>query len=169
MSDLDGDGFEDIVSVHEADIVYDGRPEVIAANKGDQNAGSGGNEVVIPKNISIFVLPRNPLDGVQWREQVLGKALIPTNSETVDLDRDGDPDVVAGSRGERRILWFENLGDTRFAEHDIPISGLPPDSRITGFNMDYADSDGDRAMATGTFSGLLISALQWLRKLVFRT
>ena len=26
MADLDGDGFEDIVSVHEADIVYDGRP-----------------------------------------------------------------------------------------------------------------------------------------------
>ena len=26
MSDLDGDGIEDVVSVHEADIVYDGRP-----------------------------------------------------------------------------------------------------------------------------------------------
>lgn len=123
-----------------ADFDDDGRPEVVAANKGDQSAGE---DVTERRNISIFILPKDPLEGFLWREQVLGKVRVPINSEPVDLDGDGDLDVVAGSRGEGRILWFENLGGMRFAEHAIEVSGIPGDLRITGFNMDYADIDGD--------------------------
>ena len=59
------------IRVFFADFDNDGRPEVVAANKGDQNPGFDGQEVIHPKNISIFILPENPLDGTQWREQVL--------------------------------------------------------------------------------------------------
>ena len=123
-----------------ADFDNDGRPEVVAANKGDQSAGE---DVTERRNVSVFILPENPLEGSLWREQVLGKVRVPINSEPVDLDGDGDLDVVGGSRGEARILWFENLGDLQFAEHAIEVSDIPADLRITGFNMDYADLDGD--------------------------
>ncbi len=134
------------IRVFFADFDNDGRPEVVAANKGDQDASGDIVNVIQRKSFSIFILPENPLDGIRWREQVLGKVLMPINSEPVDLDGDGDLDVVAGSRTESRILWFENLGNMRFAEHEIKISGPGSEARITGFNMDYADINGDNRL-----------------------
>ncbi len=150
------------IRVFFADLDGDGRPEVVAANKGDQSAGRNGRAVNQKRNYSIFILPENPLDGARWREQVLGKAFIPINSEPVDLDGDGDLDVVAGSRAEKRILWFENLGEMQFAEHPIQISGLASESSITGFNLDYADinKDGRLDIIATAWPG----SLWWLRQ-----
>lgn len=123
-----------------ADFDGDGRPEVAAANKGEQNPDPDSPAI---NNVSLYLVPDDPLDGHRWREQLLGQVRIPINAQPVDLDDDGDLDVVAGSRGERRVLWFENLGGLRFREHPITIDDPPADLAITGFNMDYADLDGD--------------------------
>lgn len=131
------------IRVFFADFDNDGRPEVVAANKGDQTAGENEREIRKPTSFSIFILPKDPLDGHLWREQVLGKGLVPINAEPVDLDQDGDLDVVAGFRVEGRILWFENTGDLRFREHPISVRGIDTDTRLSGFNMDYADINGD--------------------------
>jgi hypothetical protein len=150
------------IRVYFADLDHDGRPEVVAANKGDQDAAGESQDERELKNISIFVLPENPLNGDLWREQLIGRLKMPVNSEPVDIDADGDLDIVAGSRGERRILWYENLGDMRFFEHDILISGLASNMTITGFNMDYADIDGDGRLdivANAWFNSLI-----WLRQ-----
>ncbi len=128
------------IRVFFADFNGDGRVEVIAPNKGAQNPEL---DTPAPLNISLYHLPENPLAGAQWTEQVLSQVRIPINSEPVDLDGDGDLDVVIGSRGEGRIAWLENLGDFRFAEHAIVPSGKPADAALTGFNMDYADLNGD--------------------------
>ena len=116
-----------------ADFDGDGRPEVAAANKGEQNpdASAAGQK----RHISLYVPGDDPLDPQGWREIVLGSVRIPINSEPVDLDGDGDLDVVGGSRAERRILWFENLGDLEFREHAIEMQGVDATFSLTGFNM----------------------------------
>ena len=131
------------IRVFFADIDGDGRPEVIAANKGEQNPDPASPA---HSNVSLFYLPRDALRGDLWREQVLTQVRIPINSQPVDLDQDGDLDIVAGSRGEARILWLENLGRGAFAEHSITTDNQPRKTSLTGFNMAFADLNGDERL-----------------------
>ena len=129
------------IRVFFADFNQDGKVEVVAANKGAENPEV--NDAPL-NNISIYQLPQDPLEGSKWKELVLTQVRIPINSQPVDLDLDGDMDIVVGSRGEKRILWLENLGNFKFTEHDINLStDIEKGSWITGFNMDYADLNGD--------------------------
>ena len=140
FADFDGDMRVEIVAANKGD---QDPPPIISGENGDQVARSSNHESITKKSFSLFVLPKDPLDGFMWREQVLGKALMPINSEPVDLDGDGDLDVVAGSRIENRILWFENNGKMKFVEHEIRFSDQDSAIGVSGFNMDYADIDSD--------------------------
>jgi len=144
------------IRVFLADLNQDGRPEVVAANKGGQNPDP---TKVTKGPISWFEVPADPLDGEDWLERELGRVVVPINSQPVDLDGDGDIDVVGGSRGEVRILWFENLGgqEPGFKERTIRIEGTArpagaprfeamngfDDPLITGITLDFADLNGD--------------------------
>ena len=129
------------IRVFLADLDADGRPEVLAANKGGQNPPRGTTET---HPVSWFAIPDDPLDGDAWVEHELARVIVPINSQPFDLDQDGDLDVIGGSRMEQRIFWFENVtadgGPIAFEEHRIDIT---PEAVVTGFNMDYADLSGD--------------------------
>ena len=125
------------IRVFMADLNGDNRPETIAANKGAQRPGI--KDFMRSDPVSIYSVTGDPLDGGNWQETILGKYSVPQNAQPVDLDRDGDLDIVIGSRGEERIAWFENIGNMAFKEHAIGTIGR----HAHGFNMDYADMNGD--------------------------
>ena len=127
------------IRVFLADFDDDGRPEVVATNKGGQNPPRG---TTVTHPVSWFALPDDPLDGDAWVEHELAQVIVPINSQPFDLDGDGDLDVIGGSRMEQRIFWFENVTSDAiaFVEHRIDIT---EEVVVTGFNMDFADLSGD--------------------------
>ena len=127
------------IRVFLADFDADGRPEVVAANKGGQNPARGTTE---KHPVSWFAIPDDPLDGDAWVEHELARVIVPINSQPFDLDGDGDLDVIGGSRMEQRIFWFENVttDEIAFVEHRIEIE---PEAVVTGFNMEFVDLSGD--------------------------
>ncbi len=128
------------IRVFFADFNGDGKPEVVAPNKGSQR---GDRDETILNNISWYSIDGDPLDG-NWTEHVLAKVEVPINSRPVDIDKDGDLDVLAGSRGEARIFWFENTGkdDIEFIEHEINLDATDVEG-MTGFNFVIHDFSGD--------------------------
>ena len=134
------------IRVFFADLDGDGRPEVVAPNKGTQ---AGRPDEVELHPISWYRIAGDPLESSSWTEHELTRVRVPINSRPFDLDRDGDLDIVAGSRGEARIFWFENTGkpEIEFIEHEIDIEGSSapgePAQATSGFNFDFADLSGD--------------------------
>jgi len=138
-----------------ADFDKDGKLEISAANKGAQSPRLDDTSL---NAISVYQPPADPLEAQGWRELELGRVSIPINARPVDIDLDGDLDVIGGSRGEARLVWYENQGPMQFSYRPLRIVGsaLPVGSPlrrppydtngnpgITGFNMDFADLDGD--------------------------
>ncbi|MFT7548280.1 MAG: hypothetical protein ACI9VI_002123, partial [Candidatus Azotimanducaceae bacterium] len=139
--------------VFSGDFNGDGIPEIVAANKGAQRPGP--KDYATKNPVSIFQVKGNPLAGESWHEQELGRYSVPQNSEPVDLDGDGDLDIVVGTRGEQRIIFFENISSKtiNFVEHAIIIESY----QMAGFNLEYADinRDGRLDIIGATAKGLI--------------
>ncbi len=144
------------IRVFLADLDGDGRPEVATANKGAQNPSQ---ETTKPTAVSIFSVKGDPLDGRNWVERELGRFPIPQNAQPIDIDGDGDLDIVAGVRKGAWLVLFENTDQQRlaFVEREIEIDG----ARAGGFNLDFADVNGDGRLDIFAATG---QGLGWLEQ-----
>lgn len=148
------------IRVFLADFDGDGQLEAVSPNKGEQNPDGAHTK----KPISIYSIEGEPLDAGVWKETVLGEYLIPQNSEPVDLDGDEDLDIIGGTRGENRIVFFENRsmpGTLNFVEHRVEVNG----TNTGGFNMDYVDLNRDGRLDIVAPASLAIGpGLVWLEQ-----
>jgi hypothetical protein len=147
------------IRVFLADFDGDGRLDISTANKGAQNPDPETKQLTA---VSILRASGDPLQAASWHEHVLGRYRIPQNAQPVDIDRDGDADIVAGIRGEGRLVLFVNVrgasGELRFEERPVV---LEDDARAAGFNLAFADfdRDGRTDIVSAGSRGLL-----WLRQ-----
>jgi hypothetical protein len=130
-----------------------------------------------PTPISIFFLPEDPLDGAAWREHELGRFRVPMNSQAIDIDGDGDIDVIGGGRGELAgLIWFENLDEQgtptvpEFATRTIELDeesralltaagGVP---LLNGWMLKFHDFNEDGRM--DILTGFTLSQFGWLEQ-----
>jgi hypothetical protein len=145
------------IRVFAADFNGDGIPELTAPNKGAQTPGPEDFARSTP--VELHTLHGDPLEGDSWRVQVLGNYSIPQNAEPVDIDGDGDLDIIVGSRGESRLVLFENPGDGSldFSEQAIGING----ASMAGFNLEYVDLSGDGRL---DILGAAAQGLVWIEQ-----
>ena len=132
------------IRVFFADFDGDGRPEVVAPNKGSQQGPA--TETTL-RGINLYQVEGDPLLDESWSERTLAEVAVPINSRPVDLDSDGDLDIMAGSRGEARVFWLENLGGPaiEFREHRIDVRQAADGRamRMTGFMFQFHDFSAD--------------------------
>jgi hypothetical protein len=122
------------IRVFLADFDGDGRLEVSSANKVEQNP----TPQTPPGPISVFQIKGPPLDGASWSETQLGTYGVPQNATPIDIDKDGDMDIVGGARVGERLIIFRNDGGA-FS----PIEARTEGGRTGVFNLAFHDFDAD--------------------------
>ena len=73
----------------------------------------------------------------------------------VDLDNDGDKDVISISIRDQKIAWFENLGDNQFGTQNIINNAVEDMSTIVTGDL---DNDGYSDILIGTEDCLLYTS-----------
>lgn len=118
--------------VFATDIDGDGQTELTAANKGTAdivrldvgNADDGAT--------SLIHVIGNPLESQSWHEVVLFKEGVPNTALPVDIDGDGDVDVIAAKRVRQQIVIIENRGSS---ERDAVVTQAKPVRILPSFDV----------------------------------
>jgi hypothetical protein len=72
----------------------------------------------------------------------------------IDVDDDGDMDVLSASEDDSKIAWYENDGNENFTPHTITTST----SRANSVYAEDMDGDGDMDVLSASF---LIDPIEW--------
>ena len=90
--------------------------------------------------IIVFCLTTNIFSQVEFNPHT-----ITTNADgarsvyAIDMDGDGDMDVLSASFGDNKIAWYENDGNENFTSHTITLNA---DGALSVYAVDV-DGDGD--------------------------
>ena len=130
------------------------RPQIANVQVADLDADGLLDVLVCDASKNRITWIRQSPPGV-YVEQVIGDILAPAHVEAVDVDRDGDLDLVVASLGvlfpdNRRIgsvVVLENDGGERFTAH-IVAQGLP---RVADARAGDLDGDGDLDLTVAGF------------------
>ena len=125
---------KDARDVFVIDVDQDGYLDIVAASGGDD---------------TIVWYKQTQSDGnVSFTRNVISTtADNPQSIFAIDLDGDGDIDILSGNFQSEKITWFENDGDQSFTSKDI-VGGLTAIYEIFAIDID-GDGDVDIVSATG--------------------
>lgn len=168
-ADIDGDGDQDILSASSSD-------DKIAWYENEDGLGGFGDQIIITKAAkgATDVLAAD-IDGdgdmdvasastfddkIAWYENTDGQGtfgdqrVISTNADlaialhSVDMDGDGDVDLLSASSGDNKIAWYKNLdGAGTFSAEKIV--SVVADRAFAVYTADL-DNDGDQDVISGS-------------------
>jgi hypothetical protein len=124
-----GTNLREPIEVHTADVLGNGRADVLAGKAGEEplvlyeNRAKGANQPT-------FGNKRILSTGLRTIEEI----------DTGDIDGDGDLDIFAASFESNRVVWFENLGDGTFGPAQPVATGVP---NVVSLTVADVDRDGD--------------------------
>ena len=104
--------------------------------------------------------------GDTWQETVLAEVQVPSRTDVVDYDLDGDMDIVVAALGffppsdrlSGKVLLLRNSGSGKFSK-EVLLEGV---GRITDARAVDMDKDGDLDLAVAIFGGGEVGELAWL-------
>tara|TARA_R110000796_G_scaffold118968_5_gene233002 strand:+ start:13637 stop:15235 length:1599 start_codon:yes stop_codon:yes gene_type:complete len=138
--------------VFTADMDQDGRLDVLAANKGAADI-IDPSQPTASRPTSLFRVDGDPLIQSSWHEQVLSREVVPNTAMPVDIDEDGDLDVLVAARLRLEMAILEVVEpapgqDVTIQPHPITITAGQPVSEdwkgaSSAFQSAFADLDGD--------------------------
>lgn len=167
--------------VFAADINGNGQIDLTAANKGAPDIVRPGIDGPEHGTTSLLTLDGDPLVDANWREQVLFEQGIPNTALPLDLDGDGDLDILAAKRVKQELILIENLGmldNGQLSTRPRPIQLAPafeaPENwrgLANAFQADFADMNGDgrtdlilNVLELGGPAGRIGAGLGWLEQ-----
>ena len=135
-----------------ADMDQDGRLDVLAPNKGASDIIDPASGARAALSTSLFTISGDPLEQSSWQEQSLSLEVVPNTAMPVDIDDDGDMDVLAAARIKEKISILENekIGENgiEISKHPIEIvpgTNVPSDweGKSSAFQSVFSDMDRD--------------------------
>ena len=174
-ADLDGDGDPDVLSTSSFDTKvawYENlgggsfsAQRVIATgvSPGEVHAvdldGDGDADILPARASTEIEWYENMGDGAFSTRRVIAtgpEGAITTSVRAVDLDGDGDADVLWGSNVDDAIRWHENLGGGAFsAERVIIALALDNNAEIMDVHAADLDGDGDADVLSASNDGIV--------------